>query len=108
MYVHLQYFPKTVNNARKSYMIINSLRPIHTGEILREEYLLPLGLRTCFKSLIHQASVASTHHGNMDGSLAGFSKNFIIFTQTAVSIKPGESPFNNPSTRQQLETFGVV
>lgn len=25
-------------------MIINGLRPIHPGEILREEYLLPLGL----------------------------------------------------------------
>ncbi len=25
-------------------MIINSLRPIYPGEILREEYLLPLGV----------------------------------------------------------------
>ena len=25
-------------------MIINGLRPIHPGEILREEFLLPLGL----------------------------------------------------------------
>ena len=44
------------------------------------------------------------YHRHIDHRLAGFGSIFVVLTQSSLVAKPGKSPFDNPSSGQDLES----
>src|SRR5882757_6616191 len=47
------------------------------------------------------------NHRNIDHSLTGNGKPFVVFTEAAIPAEPAKGAFNDPSPRQDYETFNT-
>ncbi len=65
-------------------------------------------LRVCFKSQFIKSPQHQIYHDNMNKGDTGISEYLVIFTQSTIAIKPGESAFHHPAAWQQVKAFAVI
>jgi len=58
--------------------------------------------------LCRDSSQHEEDHCNLNESLPGFSKFFIVFAKSTTATQPSEGPFHDPTAWQNVKSLGVV